>query len=161
MRDARSRVVIEHVEPEIDAGRFPVKRTPGERVVVEADIFAEGHDLLAAELLWRAADEKDWQRAPMVLLGNDRWRGTMTPKRIGRHLFTIEAWRDDYGSLCHALEVKHRAGVDVQVEIADAKLYLGRLELKEIVGRLPALNIDQTVALLASSETRRLVAGTE
>ena len=157
----RSPLVIDRLTPQVAGGPFAVKRIIGRPITVEADIFAEGHDLLAAELLWRAADEKDWQRAPMVLLGNDRWRGTMTPKRIGRHLFTIEAWRDEYGSLCHALEVKHRAGVDVQVEIADAKLYLGRLELKEIVGRLPALNIDQTVALLASSETRRLVAGTE
>src|SRR5215472_18618464 len=64
MRDARCRVVIEHVDPEIDGGRFPIKRTPGERVVVEADAFAEGHDELACVLLHRRAGETDWHEAP-------------------------------------------------------------------------------------------------
>ena len=67
----------------------------------------------------------------MTALGNDRWRATMMPKRIGRHLFTIEAWRDEYGSLCHALEVKHRAGIDVSVEIADATAFVARLQIEK------------------------------
>jgi starch synthase (maltosyl-transferring) len=158
---ARSPLVIDRVTPQVAGGPFAAKRIIGRPITVEADVFAEGHDILAAELMWRAADEKDWERTPMVPLGNDRWRGIMMPKRIGRHLFTIEAWRDEYASLCHALEVKHRAGIDVDVEIADAKLHLGRLELKDIVGRLTSLDVDQSVALLASSETRKRVAETE
>ena len=51
----RRRVVIEGIQPAIDAGRFPVKRTIGEQVVVEADIFADGHDLLRAVLCYRWA----------------------------------------------------------------------------------------------------------
>src|SRR5262249_35439668 len=114
---ARSPVVIDRVTPQVAGGPFAAKRVIGRDITVEADIFADGHDVLAAEVLWRAADEKDWQRAPMVPLVNDRWRATMVPRRIGRHLFTIEAWRDEYGSLCHALEIKLRAGVDVSVEV--------------------------------------------
>src|SRR5206468_2427407 len=81
-------------------GPFAIKRVIGQSISVEADVFTDGHDLLGAELLWRAADEKDWQRAPLTPLNNDRWRGTFTPTRIGRHLFTVEAWRDDFGTLC-------------------------------------------------------------
>ena len=154
---SRSPVVIDRVTPQVAGGPFAVKRIIGRGITVEAEIFADGHDVLAAELLWRAVDEKDWQRAPMVPLVNDRWRATMVPKRIGRHLFTIEAWRDEYGSLCHALEVKHRAGVDVSVEIADAKAHLGRLGLDEILNGLADGDIDRSVALLSSAETRRIV----
>ncbi|MBV8412309.1 MAG: alpha-1,4-glucan--maltose-1-phosphate maltosyltransferase [Alphaproteobacteria bacterium] len=155
---ARSPLVIERVTPQVAGGPFAVKRVIGRSIVVEADVFADGHDLLAAELLWRAADEKDWQRVRMVALGNDRWRATMMPKRIGRHLFSIEAWRDEYGSLCHALEVKHRAGIDVSLEIADAKAYIGRLQIKTLLSELTALDVDKSVERLTSREARALVA---
>ena len=155
---ARSAIVIDQVTPQVSGGPFAAKRVVGRPITVEADIFADGHDLLAVELLWRAADEKDWQRAPLVAIGNDRWRGTMMPKRIGRHLFAIEAWRDEYGTLCHALEVKHRAGIDVAVEIADAKAHLNRLGLDRTLALLPEGDLDRSVALLAGMETRRLVA---
>jgi starch synthase (maltosyl-transferring) len=155
---ARSPVVIDRVTPQVGGGPFAAKRIIGRPVTVEADIFADGHDVLAAELLWQAADEKDWQRAPLVPIGNDRWRGAMMPKRIGRHFFTVEAWRDEYGTLCHALEVKHRACIDVAVEIADARAHLTRLGLDGVLTALSDGDADQNVALLAAAETRRLVA---
>ena len=154
----RAPVVIDRVTPQVSGGPFAAKRIIGRPITVEADIFADGHDVLAAELLWQAADEKDWQRAPLVPIGNDRWRGALLPKRIGRHLFTIEAWRDEYATLCHALEVKHRAGIDVATEIADARAHLVRLKLDRTAGALSAGDVDQNVALLTGSETRRHVA---
>ena len=128
----RPPVVIDRVTPQVSGGPFAAKRIIGRPIAVEADIFADGHDVLAAELLWQAVDEKEWQRAPLAPIGNDRWRGALLPKRIGRHLFMIEAWRDEYASLCHALEVKHRAGIDVATEIADARAHLVRLKLEPI-----------------------------
>ena len=154
----RSPVVIDRVTPQVSGGPFAAKRIIGRPITVEADIFADGHDVLAAELLWRAADEKDWQRAPLVPLVNDRWRGVLLPKRIGRHLFAIEAWRDEYATLCHALEVKHRAGIDVATEIADARAHLVRLKLDRILAALSDGDVDQNVTLLTGPETRRGVA---
>jgi starch synthase (maltosyl-transferring) len=154
----RSPVVIERVTPQVSGGPFAAKRIIGRPITVEADIFADGHDVLAAELLWQAADEKDWQRAPLVPIGNDRWRGVLLPKRIGLHLFTIEAWRDEYATLCHALEVKHRGGIDVATEIADARAHLRRLKLDRILAALSDGDLDQNVTLLTGSETRRRVA---
>ena len=118
----RPPVVIERVTPQVSGGPFAAKRIIGRPITVEADIFADGHDVLAAELLWGG---RPWKQspgsAPLVPIGNDRWRGALLPKRIGRHLFTIESWRDEYATLCHALDVKHRAGIDVATEIADAR----------------------------------------
>jgi starch synthase (maltosyl-transferring) len=155
----RSPVVIDRVAPM--APGFAVRRIIGRPVTVEADIFADGHDVLAAELLWREAGKSEWKRSTMTPLGNDRWRGTMMPQRVGRHFYTIEAWRDQYGSLSHALEVKSRAGVDVTVDIADAAAYLRRLGLGELVSKLDRADAQAAVRLLTAAETHHLVAATE
>jgi starch synthase (maltosyl-transferring) len=110
-------VVIEHVEPEIDAGRFPVKRTPGERVVVEADIFAEGHDELACVLLHRPAGEEEWLETPMRALVNDRWRGEFQVGGPGRHVFTLEGWVDPFHTWVRDLVRRLEAGQDVTVDL--------------------------------------------
>src|SRR5262249_4570897 len=70
---------------------------------------------------WKAADDKDWTRVALAPLGNDRWRADFTPGRIGRHVFTVEAWRDDYGALCHDIEAKHKAGVGIRLELIEAR----------------------------------------
>src|SRR3954468_4720867 len=70
----QSRVVIEAVTPEIDGGRFPIKRVAGEDVAVEADIFGDGHDALSAVVKWRACGNSQWEEEPMEFLVNDRWR---------------------------------------------------------------------------------------
>jgi starch synthase (maltosyl-transferring) len=154
----RSPVVIERVSPQV-AGGFAARRIIGRPVTVEADIFADGHDVLAAELMWRAVGDKDWQRAPLVPLGNDRWRGSMMPQRIGRHVFTIEAWRDEYGTLLHALEVKHRAGVDLVTDLADAVLCLRRLGCGAIADEMATAEAGAAVHRFAGADVRKAVAG--
>jgi starch synthase (maltosyl-transferring) len=121
---ASPRIVIDHVAPSVDAGRFAAKRVIGEPIGVEADVFADGHEVLAAELLWRAADEPDWRRIRMQSLSNDRWRTEFVPERIGRYVFTIEAWWDRYGTFCRNLDVKRGAGTDVAVEILEGRQVL-------------------------------------
>ena len=70
----RKRVVISVVKPELDAGRFPIRRVAGDRLIVEADIIADGHDILSAVLLYRKAIDSDWHETPMQVVGQDRWR---------------------------------------------------------------------------------------
>lgn len=72
--EGRKRVIIENVRPQIDCGRFPVKRVIGEKVVVRADVFTDGHDEVASVLLYRNTKERTWQEIPMKSVGNDRWR---------------------------------------------------------------------------------------
>src|SRR5271165_1175296 len=85
--EGRRRVVIENVIPAIDAGSFPIKRTVGERVVVEADIFADGHDSLAAVLQFRPGPEAAWSETPMRLVTNDRWRGYFEVRAAGHYQY--------------------------------------------------------------------------
>ena len=70
------RVVIEAVEPQVDCGRFPIKRVVGERVTVTADIHADGHDAIAAALQYRRTGAEEWSEVPMTAADNDRWQGT-------------------------------------------------------------------------------------
>jgi starch synthase (maltosyl-transferring) len=102
--DGRVRVVIEEVAPAVDGGRFAAKRVIGDRVVVEADCFTDGHDAVAARVLWRREDERDWREAPMTFLGNDRWRGSFTVDALGRYRYTVTAWVDQFLSWLHDLE---------------------------------------------------------
>jgi starch synthase (maltosyl-transferring) len=121
------RLAIAHIVPAVDDGRYPAKRVVGDCVDVEADIFGDGHGVLAADLLWRGADDKAWRRAAMRPLGNDRWTADFRPQRIGDHLFTIEAWPDRFGSLQHGLEKKHAAGIPVELEITEMLQLLAEL----------------------------------
>ncbi|HEY8520685.1 MAG TPA: alpha-1,4-glucan--maltose-1-phosphate maltosyltransferase [Gammaproteobacteria bacterium] len=115
--DGRRRVVIEGVRPEVDCGRFPAKRVVGERVTVEATIFADGHDRLAARLLFRKADQADWREAPMAPVGNDRWRGEFEVRELGRYRYTIAAWIDRFESWRHDL-ARRRDEQDIERALA-------------------------------------------
>ncbi|OGP70080.1 MAG: alpha-1,4-glucan--maltose-1-phosphate maltosyltransferase [Deltaproteobacteria bacterium RBG_13_60_28] len=114
---ARKRVVIEGVKPEIDGGRFPIKRTKGERVKVEADIVADGHEIIAASLLYRREQDAEWQAAPMQPLVNDRWQGEFRVQEVGRHLYALEAWVDRFRTWQRDLKKRVDAGQDVAVEL--------------------------------------------
>ncbi len=99
--DGRVRAVVEAVTPSVDGGRFAAKRVVGDRVDVEADCFADGHDVLAARLLWRREAEREWREAPMAPIGNDRWRGSFTAGAPGRYRYTVTAWVDRFLSWRH------------------------------------------------------------
>ncbi len=114
--DGRRRVAIEHVSPEIDCGRFAIKRVVGEKVVVEADIFADGHDQIACRLVyWRDGGEP--QFSPMQPLSNDRWRGEFTVTELGRYLYALEGWIDRFQTWRSALEKRIAAGQDIHVDL--------------------------------------------
>jgi starch synthase (maltosyl-transferring) len=115
--DGRKRVVIESVTPEIDAGRFPAKRVTGETVTVEADIFADGHDALAAALKFRHESATEWTEVAMSALANDRWRGEFPVTELGRYFFILQGWVDDFETWRRGLAKRIDAGQDVKVEL--------------------------------------------
>jgi starch synthase (maltosyl-transferring) len=116
--DGRCRVVIEGVQPEIDGGRFAAKRVSGDSVAVEADIFADGHDALAAVLLFRKAEEARWTEIFMEPLVNDRWRAAFEVDQLGDYHFTIEAWVDRFETWRSGIRKKIAAGQEVSLELA-------------------------------------------
>ena len=99
--DGRKRAVVQRVTPEVDGGRFPVKRTLGEAVIVEADAFADGHDVVECLLLFRKDSETAWHTRHMQPLGNDRWRAAFQVEELGRYLYTVTAWVDGFLSWRH------------------------------------------------------------
>ena len=118
---AANRVVIERVEPELDGGRHAIKRVVGDVVAVEADVFCDGHDKIAAAIKYRAQDEPEWREAPLALVDNDRWGGQFPVTRNARYLYTIEAWRDLFASWRDEVQKKHDANVDVSLELIEGR----------------------------------------
>lgn len=124
------RIAIERISPSVDDGRFVAKRCVGDRLAVQADIFGEGHDLLAACVQWRAADEEDWQEEPLRLLVNDRWQAELPLNRVGRYEYCIEAWPDVFGAWRDEVAKKNDAGQDLALELRE-----GRQLLEEALAR--------------------------
>ncbi len=162
------RVAVEAVAPSVDDGRFPAKRLVGELVEVSADLISDGHDRLAAALLWRAADEEVWREAPMNAAGNDRWVGRFPLARVGRYLFTILAWKDRFGTFAEELEKKHAAGLPVALELEEGRLRIEEAaaqadravapELAALVARLKEADADERRRLLLTPSTAELMA---
>ena len=113
------RVVVENVYPEVDAGRFPVKRTTGDEVIVSADVHADGHDLIAAALLYRKVGQPGWTEVPMTAAGNDRWTATFTVPELGRYEYTVEGWIDRFSTWRHEVSKKFGAGQDIGSELLE------------------------------------------
>jgi starch synthase (maltosyl-transferring) len=114
--NGRRRAVIQGVEPEIDAGRFPAKRTIGDTVVVEADIFTDGHDALSAVLQYRKLDAGSWTETAMRPLVNDRWCGEFAAAELGQYVFTVEAWVDAFKTWQRDLAKRVQASQDTAVD---------------------------------------------
>ena len=125
------RFLVEDVYPCVDGGRYPVKRIVGEPIEVWADLLREGHDRLAAELLWRKETARAWQRAPMRLHGNDRWHGRFVPTEVGRYLFAIETWTDPFATWRHGLTLKRQAGLDISLEAREGRELLGEIKARD------------------------------
>lgn len=113
----RNRVVIENIQPQLDGGRYFIKRVPGERVDVTADIFPDGHDYIRAFVLFREMSKKTWNRAPMTALGNDRWAASFTPDATGMYEYTVEAWLDHLLTWRNGFKKKYEDGQHMAVEL--------------------------------------------
>jgi starch synthase (maltosyl-transferring) len=122
--DGRQRVVIESVKPEIDCGRVPAKRVIGEKVMVRADIFADGHDAVSARLLYKAPGERAWRHAGMRFISNDMWMGEFTVEKLGTYRYTIEGWIDHFRSWQADIRKKFDAGQDLAVDILTGLQYV-------------------------------------
>src|SRR5881628_1793871 len=104
-------VVVENLQPLLDGGRFPIKRIVGEDLVVEADIFKDGHDVVAAVLKWRVLGQRAWRETPMSFVDNDRWRGICTLYDQAIHEYTVEAWTDSFRSWQREFVKKFEGGI--------------------------------------------------
>ncbi len=111
------RVIISGVAPEIEAGSFPIKRTIGEKVDTEADIFTDSHDAISAVLRYRRESEATWVEVPMEAQANDRWTATFEVRELGNTYYSFLAWVDHFKSWRRDFEKKIKAGVDITIDL--------------------------------------------
>ncbi len=150
--EGRKRAVIENVTPEVDQGRFPIKKIVGEQVIVEADIFADGHDVLSCVLLFRREGCPEWSEIPLEALTNDRWSGAFTLTEVGRWRYAVQAWVDRFQTWRQFLRKKVDAGQDVSVDLlAGARLL--KASARRAKGREAQLLKDRADALEGPCET--------
>ena len=114
--EGRRRVIIESLNPEVDAGRFPAKRTIGDVVRVEADIFTDGHDSISAVLRYRLSNSADWIEVAMTALVNDRWYGNFPVTELGRYTYTVNAWVDHWETWRRDLLKRIAAETDAPID---------------------------------------------
>ena len=122
--DGRKRVVIESVLPQVNCGRYAAKRVLGDVVTVSAIIYGDGHDLLAARLLYRHAEEKRWRTTPMKAAGNDVWIATFPVDKLGEYRYTVHAWVDHFATWREDLKKRLAAANEPGAERQDIPLAL-------------------------------------
>src|SRR6266446_1554503 len=160
-----ARVVIQHVKPEVDCGRFPIKRVIGEAVEIEADIFADGHDAIACVIRCRHEDEEQWTEIPMEPLGNDHWRAPFTVEKLGQYIYSITAWVDPFQTWYKDFQKRIAADQDVTVDLliggellkaaAERALGADAKKLKHLAKDLTPAAVDERLALLAAGYADR------
>jgi len=118
-------VVIENPSPLLDGGRYPLKRVVDQELAFSADIFKDGHDLVAAVLKWRPLGVQEWWETPMTQGENDRWSGIAHFVENTEYELTIEAWGDEFGSWRAEYEKKFSAGItELATEVAEGALLI-------------------------------------
>ncbi len=149
--DGTGRVIIENVAPEIEGGTFAAKRVRGERVIVEADIFADGHEVISGMLLFRREAEDQWHETPLKFVVNDRWRAVFRVDEIGRYRFTLAAWIDRFQSWRRDLQKKAEVN-----EHSELDMLTGALVIEQAARRASGSDkkkLAEAIELLRSKDT--------
>ena len=157
-------VVIENLQPLIDGGRYPVKRIIGEDLVVEADIFKDGHDVVAAILKWRVLGKRAWRETPMNFVDNDRWRGVCTLYDEAIHEYAVEAWTDTFRSWQAEFTKKFEAGIsDLRSEALEgaALVEAAAKRARDRADRKRLLELSRQISTGANSEIHAIAQSAE
>src|SRR3989475_5223755 len=148
-------VVIDNLQPLLDGGDYPIKRIVGEDLVVQADIFKDGHDVVAAVLKWRVVGKRACRETPMSFVDNDRWRGLCTLYDEAIHEYTVEAWTDTFRSWQAEFTKKFEAGVsDLRSEALEgaALLEAAAKRARDRADRKRLLELSRQISTGANSE---------
>jgi starch synthase (maltosyl-transferring) len=127
MKQGKTRVIIENVQPLVDGGLYPAKRTVGERVDITANIFGDGHDHIRAEVLFKTKDAVQWNRVELTPTFNDEWTASFYVVEKGIYVFTIVAWVDHLDTWYDGFKKKAKAKVEVKVELMEGAIMLRTL----------------------------------
>jgi starch synthase (maltosyl-transferring) len=126
----QNRVIIEGVTPELDGGKYAIKRIIGQPVNLQMCLVADGHDVLAGEILYKHEKEKNWKSVAIEPIGNDIWTGGFRVEKQGIYQYKIAAWIDQPLTWQHNIERKIKDFQHVNVELLDGLQYLKPLLTK-------------------------------
>ena len=162
---SQARVIIENVQPVVDAGRFPAKRTVGERVEVSAHVFGDGHEHVRVRVAFRKQPESGWSFLDLLQTGNDEWKGAFQVVETGLYEFYVEAWVDHFDTWWDGIKKKVTAKLDVTLELAEGAAILTTLHetyqaavLKKYAGLFTALGKGgEAIQALWTAEFAQLV----
>ena len=160
--------IIEEIAPQIDGGRHPAKRLAGDVFAVEASVFREGHDALAAVLRYREGGAVEWYETPLTPIGNDRWSGAFLLAANAEYEYCIEAWPDDFATWLHDAGVKHAARQNIELELTEGRTLLAAAHTRAAVAQIDgfvtllrlfdaATSSDEQMAVMFSAEAARLM----
>ncbi|NOS93702.1 MAG: alpha-1,4-glucan--maltose-1-phosphate maltosyltransferase [Cyclobacteriaceae bacterium] len=154
----KARVIIENVQPQVDGGLYPAKRTVGETVEVSASIFGDGHDHIRAAVLYKKQNAKKWNSVELQPTFNDDWRASFKVEEQGIYVFTVQAWIDHFDTWYDGFKKKATAKVDVKVELMEGAIFLktlaenGKANLLSLATKLENTDQHQAAVELVLSE---------
>jgi len=154
----KARVIIENVQPQVDGGLYPAKRTVGETVEVSASIFGDGHDHIRAAVLYKKLNAKKWNSVELQPTFNDDWRASFKVEEQGTYVFTVQAWIDHFDTWYDGFKKKANAKVDVKVELMEGAIFLktlaenGKANLLSLATKLENTDQHQAAVELVLSE---------
>lgn len=154
----KARVIIENVQPQVDGGLYPAKRTVGETVEVSASIFGDGHDHIRAAVLYKKQNAKKWNTVELQPTFNDDWRASFKVEEQGTYVFTVQAWIDHFDTWYDGFKKKAAAKVDVKVELMEGAIFLktlvenGKANLLSLATKLENTDQHQAAVELVLSE---------
>ncbi|MCP8305507.1 MAG: alpha-1,4-glucan--maltose-1-phosphate maltosyltransferase [archaeon] len=169
--EGRKRVVIENVKPEINCGDFPIKRVVGEKVVVQADIFSDSHDVVSARLLYRKSTEPDWKEVEMRYLENDRWEGEFVVKHVGTYRYTLIGMVNHFKTWQQDLQKKLGANQDIKADMGIGIDYINKAleraeiesdkemlrEFGKVLKEIGSVDVERAVSVALSEELTSLM----
>ncbi len=163
LSNGKSRVVIENIQPQIDGGLYPAKRTIGERVDVVATIFGDGHDHIRAKMRYKKVASDQWLEVEMIPLWNDEWKASFYVPEKGNYEFTIMAWIDHFETWWDGVKKKVDAKIDVHVELMEGAIFLNKLAFKNVILKSYARKLEdkthytEAIKLVLSEEFSKIV----
>jgi starch synthase (maltosyl-transferring) len=146
---AQNRVIIEHVSPELDGGKYPARRVVGQLMHIEADMYADGHDIMNAEVLYKHEKEKNWRKTYFKPIVNDRWYAEFGVEKQGIYEYKLHGWLDHALNWQHGIDKKIKDNQRVTVELLDGVQYLTRLS--EEVSKTEKSYIQKLINLFRSA----------
>lgn len=132
----QQRVIVENISPQLNCGEFFIKRIVGQPVYVFADIFGDGHDVIASSLLFRHEKDKLWKEVRMKPGNNDSWFGNFNVEKQGFYTYKIQAWVDHGLNWQHGIIRKIDDGQYVRSELLEGAVLLKHIAQKAIKNKI-------------------------